>query len=236
MAGSTFGFDGGAPMSVTATTTPSGLAQAANATAQAGADRTAIASDYDTFLRMLTAQLNNQDPLDPMDTKEFAVQLATFSLVEQQVRTNALLESLTGDGLSAAAGLIGMEARAPVAVFFAGSPITVYPQFAVGATAAQLVVRDAGGAIVDRRAITPGETPVTWDGVGANGATLPEGAYRFEVESREGDAILDTLAADTWGRIVEVTLQAGVPHAVFEAGDSLAADDLSALRDAPGAG
>ena len=53
-----------------------------------------ISSDFNTFLKMLTTQLKNQDPLNPMDNSEYAVQLATFSGVEQQVKTNTLLESL----------------------------------------------------------------------------------------------------------------------------------------------
>ena len=45
----------------------------------------ALSSDFETFLRMLTTQLQNQDPLNPVDSADFAVQLATFSSVEQQV-------------------------------------------------------------------------------------------------------------------------------------------------------
>jgi flagellar basal-body rod modification protein FlgD len=56
----------------------------------------AISSDFNTFLRMLTVQMQNQDPLDPIDSADFAVQLATFSGVEQQVRTNELLGQLSG--------------------------------------------------------------------------------------------------------------------------------------------
>lgn len=55
----------------------------------------ALTSDFDTFLRMLTVQMQNQDPLDPVDSADYAVQLATFSGVEQQVRTNELLTELS---------------------------------------------------------------------------------------------------------------------------------------------
>lgn len=68
----------------TATPQPSGSAQTA----------TAIASDFETFLRMLTTQLENQDPLEPVASQDLAVQLATFSGVEQQTQTNSLLEDL----------------------------------------------------------------------------------------------------------------------------------------------
>ncbi|MFV2001871.1 MAG: flagellar hook capping FlgD N-terminal domain-containing protein, partial [Paracoccaceae bacterium] len=53
-----------------------------------------VNSDFETFLKLLTTQLKNQDPLKPVDSSDFAVQLATFSSVEQQVKTNDLLTSL----------------------------------------------------------------------------------------------------------------------------------------------
>ena len=75
-----------------------------------------IDSDFETFLRMLTVQLQNQDPLDPIDNSEYAVQLATFSGVEQQVKTNDLLETLGSQlgvmGMSELAGWVGKQARA----------------------------------------------------------------------------------------------------------------------------
>jgi flagellar basal-body rod modification protein FlgD len=54
----------------------------------------ALTSDFETFLRMLTVQMKNQDPLNPIESSDFAVQLATFSGVEQQVKTNDLLTKL----------------------------------------------------------------------------------------------------------------------------------------------
>ncbi len=74
-----------------------------------------LSSDFQTFLKMLTTQARNQDPLNPMDSSDYAQQLATFSGVEQQVRTNTLLESLAaqlgGGGLTQYASWVGMEAR-----------------------------------------------------------------------------------------------------------------------------
>ena len=75
---------------------------------QAGAQ----ASDYETFLKMLTVQMQNQDPLNPVEASDFAAQLANFSAVEQQVLTNNLLTSiearLAATGVSQLAGWVGM--------------------------------------------------------------------------------------------------------------------------------
>ena len=53
-----------------------------------GTTKPVLSSDFETFLKMLTVQLENQDPLNPVDSADYAVQLATFSGVEQQVQTN----------------------------------------------------------------------------------------------------------------------------------------------------
>lgn len=67
----------------------------ANTIAATGQQTDGIISDFDTFLRMLTVQMQNQDPLNPVDSTDYATQLATFSQVEQAVLTNDLLKSLT---------------------------------------------------------------------------------------------------------------------------------------------
>ena len=104
-------------MDVAATQT----SQTASASA-ASQDRTMINSDFQTFLTMLTTQMQNQDPLNPMESTEFATQLATFSGVEQQVRTNELLGSLQDSmalsSMGQIAGWIGMDARAEMPMAF----------------------------------------------------------------------------------------------------------------------
>jgi flagellar basal-body rod modification protein FlgD len=68
----------------------------------------AAALDYDTFLKLLIAQMKYQDPTKPMDSTQYVAQLATFSQVEQSMQTNARLDSLlTSSALSLAEGLIG---------------------------------------------------------------------------------------------------------------------------------
>lgn len=72
------------------------LPQGAAPSATPPANATALSSDFETFLKMLTVQMQNQDPLNPIDSTEYAMQLATFSSVEQQVLTNDLLRQMMG--------------------------------------------------------------------------------------------------------------------------------------------
>jgi flagellar basal-body rod modification protein FlgD len=90
-----------------------------------------LSSDFETFLQMLTAQAKYQDPLEPIDSSEYASQLAQFSMVEQQVQSNELLSKLAdklgGNNIAEIASWIGMEARTTAPALFDGSPITISP-------------------------------------------------------------------------------------------------------------
>ncbi len=112
---------------------------------------TLIGSDFNTFLRMLTVQMQNQDPLNPIESTDYAVQLATFSGVEQQVRANQILSQLSGQfnllGMTQLAGWVGQEARAAGPVYYDGQPITLSPNPATTADSAVLVVTDAQGML-----------------------------------------------------------------------------------------
>ncbi|NRA31025.1 MAG: hypothetical protein HRU11_12290 [Parvularculaceae bacterium] len=57
-------------------------------------DETATTEEMTDFLRLLTAQIQNQDPLEPLDANQFIEQLATINSLEQQIQTNEKLESI----------------------------------------------------------------------------------------------------------------------------------------------
>lgn len=158
-----------------------GLATAS--TARTGS-RAGAQGDFQTFLTMLTVQMQNQDPLNPMDASDFAVQLATFSGVEQQTYTNQLLGAMLNQaGLADLGTWVGMEARLTGAAHFDGTGIEVAPEPAAGADSVTLVVRNAAGDVVDSRSLAPDTRRYVWDGVGQNGQPLATGSYSFEAVS-----------------------------------------------------
>lgn len=167
----------------------------------------AISSDFETFLKMLTVQMQNQDPLNPADASDFAVQLATFSTVEQQVRTNDILtslgERLTGMGMGQLTGWVGMTARAEMPVAFDGAPVALTLKTPTGTDTAQLVVRDARGAIVQQLTVPPAGGEYRWTGIGETGEPLPHGVYQIEVDAFEGDTHLSAQPVESRARIVE---------------------------------
>lgn len=197
----------------------------------------ALSSDFDTFLKMLTVQVQNQDPLNPVDSTDYATQLATFSAVEQQVLTNDLLREMNaaigGSALQELSSWIGMEAlvRAPVA--FSGTPVAVRPDFADEADTATLIVRNSAGDEVQSFTLDPSQEEVLWAGTDETGAPLPNGVYRFEVESYKDQALIATRQAESYSRINEVRKDGDALVLRLVGGTETQPDLISALRAAP---
>ena len=195
-----------------------------------------LSSDFETFLQMLTAQAKYQDPLEPIDSSEYAAQLAQFSMVEQQVLSNDLLAALTaqlGSGnMAQMAGWIGMEARTTAPVHFDGAPITINPNPATVSDQVFLVVYDSTGAEVQRGQIPVSAEPVQWAGVADDGTPFAPGLYSFAVESHANGELLIAEPAETYGRITEARMQDGDTLLILEGGTPILASSVSGLREA----
>ena len=203
-------------------------------TAPAAASATDISSDFETFLKMLTVQMQNQDPLNPVDSSDYAVQLATFSGVEQQVQTNDLLRALVsqigGGGMAQMADWVGKEGLAPTAASFEGTPITISAAIKNGANGAQVVVRNSSDTEVGRFEIPAIDGMVEWDGMDNNGNPHPQGDYSFEVISFDDDQVLSVQQARTFSEITEIRQIDGVVSVILGGGVEILASDVAAIR------
>lgn len=184
------------------------------AAAQGTGAKPQVSSDFETFLRMLAVQLQNQDPLNPVEATDYAVQLATFSSVEQQVLTNDLLRGLAAQqnigGMSGFAGWIGLDARSTAPARFDGTtPVELAPNPLTLADRTVLVVQDRSGARVAEIAIPVSADPYYWDGTDQNGKLLPPGLYSFGLENYDGDELLVTDALETYARVTEARTENG---------------------------
>jgi flagellar basal-body rod modification protein FlgD len=206
-----------------------------NATTVAAQKTSAISSDFDTFLRMLTVQMQNQDPLNPVDSTDYATQLATFSGVEQAVLTNDLLKSLTAQlnssGLADMAAWVGKEARAAAPAYFDGQPITLSPNPALIADRAEVIVRNEAGEEVQRFDVPINADPVEWAGVGPGGFPMPNGLYSFEVISTANGKVLTQDPVEVYSTVTEVRAQGGQTILILEGGAAIATSQVTALRD-----
>jgi flagellar basal-body rod modification protein FlgD len=160
-------------------------------TAASNSARTSLTSNFETFLTLLTTQLQNQDPLSPLDSAEFTNQLVQYSGVEQQLQTNDLLTSLTDLTRASAGGTavsyLGrtVTAETPNAALAATGDATWNYELPRAAESTTLRVVNANGRTV---ATLDGETGAgahvaTWNGRDVSGARAPAGTYRLVVES-----------------------------------------------------
>jgi flagellar basal-body rod modification protein FlgD len=166
-----------------------GAATTGTAAAVTSAAETAglgFASDMQTFLKLLTTQLQNQDPMSPMDAQQLTAQIAQLSAVEQQIAANRNLEALIGlqqsSQLLSATPLVGqwVEVESSQLVVQGGSATLRLP---AGTGTAMVTITDASGTVLRQEPVTLGtaEQYWSWDGL-TNGKTqLPDGAYSVSV-------------------------------------------------------
>ncbi len=218
-------------MEITSSTTTTAATAAAPPVAE---PKAAISSDFETFLLMLTTQMQNQDPLNPIELADFAVQLATFSGVEQQVKTNDLLQSLAQQmgimGMSQLAGWVGMEARVAGAVQFDGSPVTLAPDFPSGTSQGTLVVRNEAGAEVQRMSLARTEGTIDWAGVGEDGDAAAAGHLRFRAGNQRRGERWPPREVEAFAEITEARMRDGDTVVVLAGGQEVAASQIPALR------
>jgi len=193
----------------------------ATAAANTDSTRTSLATNFDTFLTLLTAQLKNQDPLSPMDSTDFTQQLTQMTGVQQQLLTNDLLTSLlaaqNGGGLANGSNYIGKEVTAVWAAdkLTDGKANWSY-ELGADATKATLSVLDSTGKVVWTGPATDlktGTHDFTWDGKTTAGGQMSDGGvYTLKVAATnaKGDAISSQVLMT--GTVDGVELYDNVPY------------------------
>jgi flagellar basal-body rod modification protein FlgD len=192
----------------------------ASVSAASGAARSQsqLASNFDTFLVLLTAQLKNQDPLEPMDSNEFTQQLVQFSQVEQQINSNKNLESLIAltqaRSASDAVSYLGktLTLTDGTAALMGGQAVWAYA-LDNDAANATLTVKNSHGDVVYAAPAeaSAGMHSFAWDGVGSNGIALPPGPYTLSVTARNSTGGSITTRVASQGVISEVDLTGNEP-------------------------
>lgn len=208
-----------------------GTASTPNAASQRGA----LSADFETFLKMLTVQMQNQDPLNPMESTEMSVQLATFSGVEQQVQTNDLLRDLSAalglDGMSQYAGWIGKEARVAAPAYYQGQPLSLYLSPAALADEAVLIVTDENGVEAQRVKVGTEPGAYEWSGLDTGGIPLADGHYSFELQSLAKGATVGRSTVPVYQPVIEARMGETGVEVVLSGGAAVAASDVTALRN-----
>ena len=195
------------------------------------------ASDFDSFLKLLTAQLRNQDPLSPLDSTQFVEQLASFSSVEQQIETNKKLDALTsglaGSNLEAATQWIGKDVEvANSAAQFAGEPLTFgVPDSEHGDGLRAFTVTNAGGDVVYRAPISAGLQNFTWDGKTSSGGAASPGNYNVAVSFlAEDGSVVESKQPLAYARVNEARLTGTDVNLLLSNGAVVNTTDIRAVK------
>jgi flagellar basal-body rod modification protein FlgD len=165
----------------------------ASSTAASGSaiSRASIAGNFDTFLRLLTTQLQNQNPLDPLDTNQFTQQLVSFAGVEQQLRQNEQLESLVklskiGHNTTAMS-FVGLHVTAEGSTSELKDGLAVWYLSSNAPAQATISVVDKNGSTIftEQKTLDSGTQPYEWNGRTSTGGIAPAGAYKIVVTAKD---------------------------------------------------
>ena len=203
-----------------------------------GSSLSALSEDYERFLTLLTAQIQYQDPLEPMDSTQFVTQLAQLSQVEQAVATNTNLENLgtkIGSLVSVAgADMIGRNVTFESSQFGLESGATdatyTIPE---GTSSLTVDILDENGTVI--RQLTELSTDHTkihtldWDGKDAAGNSLLDGEYFMRVNAL--DAQLQAISGSSTYRkatVEQVLFSNGENYFMLDSGQQIQADKVLA--------
>ena len=187
------------------------------ATSATAAPKAAMGADFNMFLKLLTTQMQNQDPLSPMDSTQYTQQLAQYSQVEQTVQQTGTLKDilarLSTQDMAQAAGFIGRDAVFNSAVSGLGAKPANWTYSASGAiAAATATITDASGAQVLTRPVDLSGAGGTysWDGTLADGSKAPNGAYTLAIKAVDAAGAAVATTVSSVGTVNDVSVKNGV--------------------------
>jgi len=201
------------------TVDPTGSSSSSQPQSQSNAATQQLAGNFNTFLTLLTTQLQNQDPLSPMDSNQFTQQLVEFSGVEQQINTNSNLENLIS---------LTQSRSNSDAVSYLGKSVTMSNgkgalingaatwTYALDdkATANTLTVSDSTGKVVYSTpgALGTGVQTFNWNGKDSYGNQLPDGQYSVTLTPQAADGSAVDYAIASKGVVSQVDFSGTTPQ------------------------
>jgi flagellar basal-body rod modification protein FlgD len=200
--------------------------------------RQALGSDLQNFLKLLTTQLQNQDPTAPIDTNQMTQQIAMLSQVEQQINTNENLEQLlamyTSAQIGTAVSYIGkqVDAEGDKGLLKNQQANFVYDLESKATTVTVSVLDSTGSVIYSANTVQmeQGRNEIGWDGRTTSGATAPDGVYSFKVTAKDGAGKEIKATTYTTGIVSSVDTQDGTTTLSLGAGLSVALEKVKSIR------
>jgi flagellar basal-body rod modification protein FlgD len=200
-----------------AAATSTATAATSAAAGSSGVDKATIAGNFQTFLTLLTTQLKNQNPLDPLDTNQFTQQLVQFAQVEQQLKQNDQLATLVA---------LEKTAQSTTALAFVGQTVSVDGKTAALANgqatwsfnvpkpvSATVSIANSTGQTVYTGAFTMNTGPQNfqWDGRDNAGTQWPAGNYTMTITAKDASGQAVSVPTEIQGLVDSVDLTVNPP-------------------------
>ena len=209
---------GNSPPVVSGTTPQS---SSSNSSGAAGANALAnqqIAGNFQSFLTLLTTQLQNQNPLSPLDTNQFTQQLVEFAGVQQQINTNDALTSLVSLQLATATtqalNFVGKTANVAGNTTALADGKATWGLNVAAASAVTVTIKNSTGATVFTQTINESagkNQPFTWNGVGTDGTTQPPGNYTISATGKDSSGNAVGVSTQIQGEVTSIDLTQSPP-------------------------
>ncbi len=202
----------------------------------AATDKATVADNFDTFLQLLTTQLKNQDPTDPLDTNQFTQQLVQFTEVEQLVKSNDHLKNLSlltaANAINGAVGYIGQTVsfNAESADLSEGKASWGYTSQGDSSTATFTVSDETGNEIYsEKRAISEGIGNFVWNGQKTDGGVALDGKYKLTVSAKDDQGGTVNVSSVVSGTVDGVDMTGSEPVLVVH-GQKIKLSDVVAVN------
>jgi flagellar basal-body rod modification protein FlgD len=234
------------PTTTSPTTTALNAANASGSTSNSGttgnAGLAALADNFNSFLTLLTTQLQNQDPLDPMDTDQFTQQLVEFTSVQQQVDMNTNLQTLislqqTNEATQAMQFLganVTLSGTAAALSNATNSPATWSLNSPSPANGTVTISNSSGQTVFNGTvSLNTGTQSYTWNGVGSNGLTEPDGQYTLAIGATNANGQAVTVTTQVQGTVTGVNLSQNPPE-VTVSGQSYPISSIQSINTGSG--
>jgi flagellar basal-body rod modification protein FlgD len=197
----------------------------------AAGDKATLAGNFSTFLTLLTTQLKNQNPLDPLDTNQFTQQLVQFAGDEQQINMNQQLTSLVAlqkaNQVTSAMSFLGATATVDGAATKLASGRASWTFAADKPSTGTIIIKDAAGQTAYSGAfpLNAGTQSFVWDGRGTNGTLWPEGKYTLSITAKDASGQSTAVSTTVNGTVDAVDLTQE-PPALTIGGQSYSLDKV----------